>query len=150
MPARIDPFEHYAPVPEAGCWIWLGNVGRSGYGRYKSSDRRYIPAHRLFYAKHKGDPEDQLVCHTCDTRLCVNPDHLFLGSYADNHCDMRRKGRGAKQESHGHAKLSLADVAYIRANPGRKSQAELGREFGVSQSAISLASRKLNWRDSYV
>lgn len=86
---------NYAPVPETGCWIWLGAWDSCGYGKIASSGRNSIGTHRLFYAYYKGPIPDGLqVCHKCDTPSCCNPDHLFIGSVSDNAVDREVKGRG--------------------------------------------------------
>jgi hypothetical protein len=73
------------------CWIWTGNIGPNGYGRF---GQRY--AHRLSYEWMRGPiPEGMFVLHHCDNPPCVRPDHLFLGTAADNSHDMVRKGRWA-------------------------------------------------------
>jgi predicted NUDIX family phosphoesterase len=85
---------------------------------------------------HCGEiPDGLLVCHHCDNPSCVNPEHLFLGSQADNIADMRSKGRG------GHmTKLSQADVLAIRATTG-VTQRLLAEEYGVTQQQISNIKR---------
>lgn len=92
---RFD--EKYFIEPNTGCWIWTGSLDK-GYGKIvvgktAAGNPRPIPASRLSYELHKGSPAGRVVCHKCDTPACVNPDHLFLGSYKDNSRDMVKKGR---------------------------------------------------------
>lgn len=85
-------------INDNGCWIWSGSSkSGNGYGRvtYKN---QYIGAHRGSFIAYKGEiPKGMLVLHKCDVRMCVNPDHLFLGSQKDNIQDMLKKGRGRYQ-----------------------------------------------------
>jgi len=76
-----------------GCWIWMGSKRRRGYGRLRFEGKT-VAAHRLSYKMAIGeDPGDKLVCHSCDVPSCVNPDHLFLGTYLDNNRDCVSKNR---------------------------------------------------------
>lgn len=88
-----DVLARVATVPEAGCWLWMGGAYPSGYGRMTSGGKNRR-AHRGVWELVNGPiPEGLAVCHKCDTPLCVNPDHLFLGSQAANVRDMAAKGR---------------------------------------------------------
>lgn len=79
---------------DGGCWEWVRTLGPRGYGAFSIKGRTYR-AHRVSFAIFRGrDPGSFWVCHTCDNPLCVNPDHLWLGTPRDNNEDMRRKGRG--------------------------------------------------------
>lgn len=129
------------------CWLWAGNKTQTGYGRI-GINYKGILAHRLSWELAHGPiPKGLVVCHRCDTPLCVRPDHLFLGTLSENHRDMVAKGRHARGSKQGAAKLSEADIADIRAAicAGSKQQ-ELADKYGVTQAGISAVHRRVNWK----
>jgi hypothetical protein len=81
------------PVTEAGCWLWLGSVGKLGYGLVKRKGKSFS-THRVAYELFVGKiPAGKWVLHSCDVRSCVNPNHLFLGDNQANVTDAVKKGR---------------------------------------------------------
>lgn len=88
-----DSKEKFILKTESGCWEWLGQKWPGGYG-YVRVKGKTIPAHRYIYSWYKEEIDPTLIaCHTCDNPGCVNPDHIFLGTQADNMRDMVSKGR---------------------------------------------------------
>jgi hypothetical protein len=120
-----------------GCWRWLGYSDPQGYGFiWLPSCRRR--AHRAAWEFAQGPiPRGLCVCHRCDNPWCVNPEHLFLGTRAENNADMRSKGRQARGRKVPLAKLDEWSVRLIRAMARLGwSNADLAREFKVSGTTV--------------
>lgn len=128
------------------CWIWTGSTDSGGYGQVGSLGRT-SKAHRLSWEIHNGPiPGGMHVMHICDNRSCVNPEHLALGTHADNMRDMAQKGRATglrRGASNGRSKLTDQDRDEICAeySQGLVTQAELAKRYGVVQTTISALVR---------
>jgi carbonic anhydrase/acetyltransferase-like protein (isoleucine patch superfamily) len=130
----------------SGCWLWRGSLHANGYGKF-SIGMRTLLAHRASYELFVGTiPSKMFVCHRCDVRSCVNPEHLFVGSHAENMLDMRQKGRAHKVigSMARNAKLSEDDVIDIRNSDG--SVKALSVLYGVSHGLISDVRHGKKWR----
>jgi len=146
MAAILKRLEQYTSIDHAsGCHLWIGPK-REGYGRLKIQGKM-IGVHRLVYSMSKGEiPSGMLVCHSCDTPACVNPEHLFLGSDKDNSDDKVSKGRQARcpGELNGRAKLTAEQVLRIR-NDNRLLK-EIAADYGVTLSVISHIKTRRSWK----
>lgn len=122
--------------PDAnGCRRWTGTTWHTGYGCIKHRSHA-IGAHQIaFYAANGFLPE--VVMHACDNRPCVEPSHLSPGTLALNNADRQAKGRQARGERHGSAKLTASVIAEARdLRAGGMSYRKLGERFGVSHTTI--------------
>ncbi len=154
----------WSKVDKSGdCWLWT--AGRAG-GTYCAFrvDGKTVLAHRFIYETTYGPiPAGLFVCHHCDNRRCVRPDHLFLGTAGDNNHDRAVKGRSganigrymrdhpdrrAKGERQHSAKLTADQVREIRRAYGNQemSQRVLARAYGVTKSSIQAIVRGEHWR----
>lgn len=131
-----------SPEPNTGCWLWTGARFVVGYGKFKVGGR-YVYAHRFSYEAHVGPLGSLHVLHKCDNPTCVNPDHLFLGTQADNNRDRAKKRRDARGGDVGGAKLTEGDIRFIREST--VSGGKLATKFGVSRSNISAIRRRESW-----
>ena len=129
---------------EGDCFVWQYARDKNGYGVSNGNQK----AHRVVWESFYGPiPKGMLICHSCDSPPCVNPDHLFLGSPKDNSRDAVYKGRLAHGEKHYAAKLVEADVRLIRATtPYYGYLNVLAEQFGVSRHLISKVRSKRVWK----
>lgn len=146
-----------------GCWNWVGSLTFNKlYGRLKYK-RRIYPAHRLAWKIWNGNSHRNLcVCHKCDNGLCVNPNHLFLGTVTDNNSDRHSKGRDASGDRHGSrlkpwtrpvgsgvgtSKLTENQVLDIRSRYVAKKLGfhRLAKAYSVSKSTVMAIIKRETW-----
>jgi hypothetical protein len=151
---------------EKGCWEWKKFKNPSGYGIFTNLDdrsqnpgnkMRNVLAHRASYIMHKGEiPEGKFVCHTCDNRGCVNPDHLFIGTPKDNARDALRKGRLAVENltyrppkgKSFNAKLTIYDVKEIKRRISENHRViEIAEDYFVAPQCIYYIKHGKTWRE---
>lgn len=126
------------------CWLWKGGKFPSGYGWIAWGKEKPYLAHRIAYIIFKDlIPNDKIVRHTCDNRLCVNPDHLILGTYTDNLHDCVKRGR------HHNTKLNDEAVKVIKWMLKYKKKYglvnKLANLHNVSRVAITDIQRGKTW-----
>ena len=136
----------WSKVDKSGdCWIWKASTN-GGYGQFRSNGK-IVRAHRYAYEEKFGPISDGLfVCHSCDNPLCVNPNHLFLGTDHDNKSDMYEKKRNVFGDSHPNKKLNKEIVLAIRsyASVGMP-QRLIAKKFNTQRSQVSLIVNRKRW-----
>ena len=133
--------------PFGGCWLWSAHHQQTGYGT-TVRNRRHVMAHRLSWELHHGPiPEDLIVCHRCDVRACVNPDHLFLGTHQDNNDDMIAKRRNAFGERNPNAVIDAETAREVKALLAAGiGPTEAARRVGISRQIARNIAYADSWR----
>jgi len=142
------PTRFWRRVQKTGyCWLWTAGTHHGGYGVF-SVNRRSRDAHRVAYELTYGPiPAEMCVCHHCDNPRCVRPDHLFLGTKADNNIDKETKRRHDFGERHARARLTESQVLEIRRRfAAGIRQRQLSNEYGVAYTTIAAIVHGKNWR----
>lgn len=128
------------PEPNSGCWIWTGTLHSRGYGVVHTEGEGRELAHRVSYRLFCGPiSDDAVICHRCDNPPCVNPEHLFAGTQADNMGDMDRKGRRRSVSA-----VPTEWISKIRADKDTP-HAVLAYWFGVSVKTIRNYRSSKTW-----
>lgn len=133
------------------CWLWTGAKASGGYGSFSLRVDRYLyimlNAHVMAWVLANDTIPDLHVLHTCDNRLCVRPDHLWLGSHAENMADKMKKGRHPNGSQFEHAKLDEGAVrAILEERKVGVTQRTLAELYGVTPQTISAIERGLTWK----
>ncbi len=137
-----------------GCWEWLGNIKRNGYGTFMANGRCFN-VHRLAWVICNGQvPDGQCVMHICDNRKCVNPAHLMVGTAKDNTQDMIRKGRHKsgppmRGDDHPMARLTAKQVLELRKQYDSGTLGPASRmslSLGLSEGALWRVVTRKTWK----
>ena len=147
--------EKYKINPVTECWEWTASINNWGYGHFRRNNKT-DKAHRVSYELFKGPiPKGLCVCHTCDNPKCVNPDHLWLGTFGDNNRDRSSKGRSnaghhknhPKGENHISSKLTEQDVKEIRmwGSLGHSTR-KLAKVYNIHHSGIGNILTRKTWK----
>ena len=144
---EVERFHKKYVIKESGCWIWTSGTRPNNkgvlYPRHWTDGGKSVGAHRFSFELSNGKiPKGMYVCHKCDTPLCVNPDHLFVGSHDDNMRDMVKKGRsftGRGEDKKGRSKLTNVQAEIIRRHD--MPQSKIAAMFGISQTTVSRIKR---------
>lgn len=129
-----------------GCWIWQG--GGVIYGKMVINGRT-MPAHVMAYKLHVGPvPDGYVVRHKCDIPKCVRPDHLEVGTYADNSKDMTDRDRQAKGRRQWCAKMTEDSVAQLRVeySTGIMTITQLSKHYGLATSTVGKIIQRVTWK----
>ena len=138
----------------SSCWLWTGATNSVNYGMFYVRKRRVLAHRYSLEINGKKLTSKDVVAHKCDNSLCVNPDHLFIGTQADNLADMRKKGRGSfdglkygrgkRGETNANHKLTSEQVIEIRKSTEKVGK--LAKKLGVSHSVVSNIRNGKTWK----
>jgi len=143
MKTPLERFEEKYEINSDGCWIWIASISKDGYGKF-FANKKHIRAHRFAYEHFiESIPDGMYVCHTCDETKCVNPDHLFLGTPADNLADMVAKRRSLYGEKNPNVKLTDDVISDILKD--KRNLTEIAKDYGVTGRTIGFIKQRKTW-----
>lgn len=145
--SKVDILDGF--ITDEDCWLWTDTPRNDGYGRVKKMFIHDEGAHRVSYKLYKGTiPKGLYVLHKCDSPLCVNPNHLFLGTADDNAKDCVLKGRQNTGTKNGRSILTEEQVIQIRKEKQelKASNKSLGIKYNVSAAVINHIVKRTTWR----
>jgi len=132
---------------ESQCWVWVGARSPNGYGLFWTGTK-LIGAHVFSWIVHNGIdvPRGMYICHECDNKRCVNPNHLYIGTPSENISDRESRIQW-KKNTNGLIKLNPDSVREIRSlyNSGKCTSVELAKRFNVSRDHISRVANSTKW-----
>lgn len=146
---QLSDYQKKIEVTPSGCLIWTASTMKTGYGQFNVNGKM-MGAHRIAWELANGPiPEGMCVLHNCpsgDNRLCVNHEHLFLGTRAENSRDMINKGRSGTGQRNSQAKLTEDDVRGIRKScECGESKSSVARRYGISRTQVSNTVARKRW-----
>jgi hypothetical protein len=135
---------HYIPEPNSGCWIWMGALSLDGYALFYNNG--CVKGSIFSWELHRGSRNGFHVLHNCDNRTCVNPDHLHLGTNADNvkEREQRKKRAPPQGSKNGFAILSENDVIAMRAD--KRPTPIIAKEYGIHRSRVWAIKNRRGWK----
>jgi len=126
--------------PNGDCWEYTGYISPYGYGKFWHYNQlKYLSAHRFSFQLAGKFIKNDDLCHTCDNRKCVNPDHLFEGNTLINNLDKQLKGRASK-------KLTADVVKIIKFERKLFTNVEIAKEFGINKETVACIRRGTSWK----
>lgn len=131
------------------CWLWEGHVTSAGYGKIRIAGKGsgWVFAHRFSYEFHHGlIPKGKIICHRCDTKRCVKPSHIFLGTHQDNSDDAKMKGLYHSGERCSWSKLTEKEAEWIKANYKWGNGVKIAKKFHITPQAVHYIVKGRNWK----
>ena len=147
-------YKFVSPEPNSGCWLWTGACINTGYGvfcigRVVDGDKRNVLAHRMSIGLAGAYvPDDKCVLHKCDNKVCVNPDHLYIGTVKDNSRDAVERGRhgGRPMPGQQNPRAKITEDIARAIYSSTDSLSMLAKRYGISKTQAGHIKLKKSWR----